>query len=122
VASRGLDKNGVYVDFRSGDEDDLDLILVHDLAAQGIRPRIHTLEGVQTGTEIARLDQIYGKALTRTSINGEGGVQTAYVLFGPMGALIFIQSEDERGVKSVGSLVAVRGTTMQNINFGYGGC
>jgi hypothetical protein len=110
-----LDKNGVYLNFGSGD--DIAEILVFDIASlHGVRPRVHTSEGVQTGTKIERLKEIYGTKLHKTYIDGEGGPMTAYVLFGPAGALIFVESEDGSEGNFVGSMRAVRGTTMKTLD------
>lgn len=92
----------MYTDFRSGDPERLDDILV-----KGTTPR--TAEGVGVGTPIAQLSAAYGERLIEIEPAPEWVVEYASVVLGSEGAMVFM-SYDGVAVTSV-SLAA--GTTAE---------
>jgi hypothetical protein len=123
--SPGLGLAGVYTEFRDDKPGDLDYVVALDPRLDrpdvaGELPLIGTPEGIYPGSPLTDLRSAYGDRLHRGEFAGTGEPFTGYVLFDGGGALVFQMHGDD--ATRVESIMATRGTDMDNLVIPVGGC
>lgn len=104
-----LTAEGLYSEFRMGNPDDLDVVLLKPSAPDAQRYR--TAEGIGLDATAADLEATYGDRLRLAYSEGEGGPYVDMVLEGEQGSLVFTLEATRRTAGATGVPLEFTGGT-----------